>query len=110
MAPTGRRLPIKLSAAAEIDLDVAFAYVNERNRTAAHDLLGRLRAAMQRLGEFPEMGSPLPTDDFAFVPAGTRFVLVEPYLVFYRVTAQTVIVTRVLHTRQDSLGALFEQR
>ena len=108
MAPTGRRLPVKLTASAEIDLDVAFAYVNERNRAAAHDLHGRLQAAVSRLGEFPEMGSPLPADDFAFVPPGTRIVAVEPYLIFYRVTAQAVIVTRVLHSRQDSLGALFE--
>ena len=108
MAPTGRPLPVRISGAAQIDLDVTFAYVSERNRSAALDLLGRLRTGIERLGDFPESGSVLPQEDFAFIPQGTRFAVVEPYLVFYRVTADAVIVLRVLHARQDSLGELFE--
>lgn len=108
MAPNVRRLPVKFSVVAQIDLDVAFAYVTERNQAAAVDLLDRLRSGIDRLGEFPEIGSALPTCDFGFIPQGTRFTVVEPYLIFYRVTTAAVIVTRVLHARQDSLGALFE--
>jgi len=108
MAPTGRRLPVKFSVAAQVDLDVAFAYVTERNRAAAVELLDKLRSGIGRLGEFPKMGSALPSAEFGFIPQGTRFTVVEPYLIFYRVTTAAVVVTRVLHARQDSLGALLE--
>jgi toxin ParE1/3/4 len=108
MVPPSSRLLVRFTSAAADDLDVAFAFVSERNRSASADLLARLREATDRLSAFPEIGTALPSEEFGFVAPGIRFVVVEPYLVFYRVTGDGVVVLRILHARQDSLGALFE--
>jgi toxin ParE1/3/4 len=99
-------MPVRISATAARDLEVAFAYVSERNRAAAIALTKAIRKAIVNLGDFPEMGAPLSPDEFGFIEPGVRFIVVEPYLVFYRPAADAVIVLRVLHARQDFLGEL----
>lgn len=101
-----RSWPVALTPAAADDLDEAFAYVAERNRLAALKSLARIEAAVRRLGEFPEMGALLSSEEYELLPPGVRFVVVEPYAVFYRVSTDVVTVLRVLHLRRDSLGEL----
>lgn len=108
MTPRSKRLPVRFTPFAVDDVDIAFAFVNERNLAAARALEARLSATVERLSEFPEMGAILATDVFEFAKPGTRLVVVEPYLVFYRPTPDEVVILRVLHASQDSLGALFE--
>ena len=108
MAPTNRPLPVRFAPLAADDLEVAFAYVDDRDRAAALSLLGKLEDATCRLGEFPEMGAPLSADQFEFIAPGVRFVAVEPYTLFYRSHADAIVVLRILHSRRDALGALFE--
>ncbi len=105
MAASDRRA-VRFTPAAADDLDAAFAYVSEHDRSAASALLTRLQEAVQRLADFPEMGVALPPEDFELIAVGIRFVVVEPYLVFYRVTDAAIVVLRVLHSRRDSLGEL----
>jgi toxin ParE1/3/4 len=105
MAPKPR-LPVRLTPAAADDLDEAFAYVTTRNRAAATTFLRRLEQAVELLGELPEMGAPLAPEEFELVAPGVRFVVVEPYVIFYRFADAGVIVLRVLHARRDSLGEL----
>ena len=108
MAPPSRRLLVRFTSAASGDLDVAFAFVSQRNRSAALDLLARLEDAASRLSAYPEMGALLSTDEFEFAAPGIRFVAAEPYLIFYGATHDAVVILRILHARQDSRGALFE--
>jgi toxin ParE1/3/4 len=105
--PRSKREPVAFTRAASADIDVAFAFVSERNRAAALELLTRMEGAAKRLATFPDMGTPLPEESFGFVEPGIRFVLVDPYVMFYRATDAGVVVLRVLHSRQDSLGSLF---
>lgn len=98
--------PVLLTPAAGNDLDQAFGYVGERNAQAAARLLGELRQAVLRLGEFPELGVALSAEEYEVVAPGVRFVVVEPYAVFYRVGPEAVIVLRVLHTRRGYLAEL----
>ncbi|MBN2847165.1 MAG: type II toxin-antitoxin system RelE/ParE family toxin [Coriobacteriia bacterium] len=97
---------VVLTRAAADDLNEAFAYVAERNRRAAHESLDRTQAALKNLGEFPDMGAPLSPEEFELVEPGVRFVVAEPYAVFYRVSNEAVIVLRILHLRRDFLGEL----
>jgi plasmid stabilization system protein ParE len=60
------------------------------------------------LGELPEMGAPLSPEAYELLRPGIRFVVVEPYAVFYRTSDRTVTVLRVLHLRRDFLGELLE--
>ncbi|MCK8114808.1 type II toxin-antitoxin system RelE/ParE family toxin [Anaerosoma tenue] len=101
-----RSLRVVLTRAAADDLDEAFAYVAERNRQAALDTLTRVETAVRTLGEFPDMGAPLSSEEYGLLPAGIRFVVVEPYAIFYRASADTVTVLRILHLRRDFLGEM----
>lgn len=106
MPPTNRPFTVRFTPAAAEDLEVACSYVSDRNQTAARALLERLEDAARRLGEFPDMGSPLSAEKFDFVAPGIRFLTVEPYVMFYRLSESEIAVLRVLHMRQDSLGEL----
>jgi plasmid stabilization system protein ParE len=99
---------VVLTRAAADDLDEAFAYVAERNRKAAFDVLARVQTAVRTLGEFPDMGAPLSPEEYELLRPGIRFVVVEPYAIFYRTTADAVTVLRILHLRRDFLGELLE--
>jgi plasmid stabilization system protein ParE len=54
------------------------------------------------------MGAPLSPEEYELPRPGIRFVVVEPYAIFYRTTADAVIVLRILHLRRDFLGELLE--
>lgn len=97
---------IALTRAAADDLDEAFAYVAERNRNAALELLTLVETAVRTLGDLPDMGAPLSLEEYELVEPGIRFVVVEPYAIFYRTSADTVTVLRILHLRRDFLGEL----
>lgn len=103
-----RSRQVAITPAAADDLDEAFAYVTERNRAAALELLARIEAAARMLGEFPDMGAPLSSEEYELLTPGIRFVVVEPYAVFYRASADAVTVLRVLHVRRGFLGELLE--
>ena len=70
-------------------------------------MLERLDNEIGKLSEFPYMGSVLSEDDYTLIQHGYRFIVVNPYLVFYRVINNTVIIYRVLHMRRDYLRELF---
>ena len=107
MAPRGRRpLDVRFAPFAAADLDEAFAYVDARNKTAAEELLGRLRESVERLADFPDTGVTLSPEDYEFVAPGIRFIAVDPYVVFYRVRDHDVVVLRILHSRRDALDEL----
>ena len=105
MTPASR-MRVVLTPAAADDLDEAFAYVAERSRRAAFDSLARIEAAVRMLGELPDMGAPLSPEEYELLRPGIRFVVVEPYAVFYRISAEAVTVLRILHLRRDFLGEL----
>lgn len=107
MTPAHRKRVVLTPAAAD-DVDEAFSYVAERNRQAALDSLARIETAVRNLGEFPDMGAPLSPEEYELLRPGIRFVVVEPYAVFCRASADTVIVLRILHLRRDFLGELLE--
>ena len=67
----------------------------ERNRAAALESLARVEAAVRMLGEFPDMGAPLSPEEYELLQPGIRFVVVEPYAVFYRASAGAVTVLSV---------------
>ena len=89
------------------DMDEAFSYIAEDNLATAAALLKRIDEAVLLLEEFPAMGSVLPEDEYPLVARGYRFIVVQPYLIFYRVVGDAVIIHRVLHGRRDYLRELW---
>lgn len=86
---------ITWTAPALHDLAAARAYIACDNAPAAGRQVERVLAAVATLLRFPEIGRPGRRP-------GTRELVVSrtPYIVAYRVTAETIQVLRVLHARQ----------
>jgi len=88
--------------AAEADLAEQLAYVAAERPAVAHRYAIALEHAYRRICEMPELGVLR-----VYGPRGLRAVRVWPvpgfrrFLIFYRVTARTVEVIRVLHSARD---------
>ncbi|WP_207648195.1 type II toxin-antitoxin system RelE/ParE family toxin [Desulfotruncus arcticus] len=50
--------------------------------------------AISRLADFPNLGSVLPDEEYTLVNRGYRFIVVQTYLVFYRIIDHTIIIHR----------------
>lgn len=105
----GRRLPVRFTPAAELDIDEALAYINRDNVAAARGLLERIRACVEQIREFPGSGAMLSPEHISSISLEVRMAAVEPYMLFYTPGAEEVIVLRVLHSRRDALGELFDR-
>ena len=89
------------------DLDAIFDYVRLENPDAAQKLLSQFRTKIEKLAASPYIGAALRTDDSLLISSGYRYLVVAPYLVFYRITENQVAVARILHSRQNWLYLLF---
>jgi addiction module RelE/StbE family toxin len=91
--------------AAEHDIYELFAYIqNElKNPIAARNIATKLLRRAQSLADFPDMGASLEGVDRRF--NGYRYLLVDNYLVVYKVTDQVSIV-RILYARSDYVQLL----
>lgn len=101
-----RPVRLVLTPAAAADLDEAFAYVSSERVEAAEGLLSRFRHALEQLRQFPMLGVAFVAIEDEPLRPGARFIVVEPYLVFYRVLEDAIVILRILHARRDSLGEL----
>lgn len=99
---------IEYSDVAILDVDEMFSYIAEDNIAATEIMAEKLDVSIRRLTEFPEMGAMLNEDDFVLVKTGYRFIVVKPYLIFYRIIDDRIVVYRILHGRRDYLRELFD--
>ncbi len=98
---------IKYSPIAVDDMDEMFSYISKDNVAAAEALLKKINTGITKLAEFPNMGSILSDEEYNLVSGGYRFIVIQPYLVFYRIIDRTIIIHRILHGRRDYLRELF---
>ncbi|HEY5152812.1 MAG TPA: type II toxin-antitoxin system RelE/ParE family toxin [Candidatus Saccharimonadales bacterium] len=92
--------------AAEHDLGGLFAYISEKlqNSIAAHNIVEKILRLAYKLASFPEMGASLKTIDTRI--GSYRYLLVDNYLIIYKVEAQEVNVVRILYARSDYVRLL----
>lgn len=98
---------IRYAQQAVDDLDAIFDYICLDNPDAARKMLQSFKTGIGRLAPAPYMGAALRTDSPLLISAGYRYIVVSPYLVFYRVVDDEVRIGRILHNRQDWLSLLF---
>ncbi|WP_418791919.1 type II toxin-antitoxin system RelE/ParE family toxin [Phosphitispora sp. TUW77] len=102
-----RKNNVKYTPAAVDDMDEIFSYISEDNATAAESLLNKLNAEVSKLADFPNMGSVLSEEEFTLINRGYRFIVVSPYLVFYRIIKDNIVIHRILHSRRNYIRELF---
>jgi toxin ParE1/3/4 len=81
---------------AETDLAEILDYVEERNPQAAEQLATAIDDRCTLLSQLPLMGRAREE-----LGPGLRSVVIEQYMLFYRVTATAVEVLRILHGARD---------
>jgi toxin ParE1/3/4 len=85
------------------DLDAIADYIALENASAAHQLVQRVWAAVERLQRFPRLGS-LP-DELRGLPY--RQLIVSPCRIFYRVEKKVIYIVHVLRGEQLVRRELF---
>jgi plasmid stabilization system protein ParE len=76
------------------ELDDIFAYLNERNPSAAAAVVGRIEGLTALIGEFPAFGHLTDEEGVRMMP-----VVRYPFLVFYPVnrSADEVVILHIRH-------------
>jgi toxin ParE1/3/4 len=90
---------VRLLSVAEQDLQDIVSLVAADNLSAAVTLAERIERDLHRLKHHPYLGK-MP-DDVRLAGLGYRLLVIENYLVFYKVRGKTVVVHRILHGARD---------
>jgi len=85
-----------LSEQADADLLQIYRYLSERSAAAAQSVVSEIDRKLQNLGDFPFIGR-----DRSMLSQGIRSVVAYPYVIFYLVESDRIVVVRVLHGRRD---------
>ena len=87
---------LEWSAFAIADRDAIFDYIEADSPRAAASVDDRIRACVDNLKRFPEMGRPGRIE-------GTRELVISrtPYIAAYRIADDTVRILRLLHGAQQ---------
>ena len=83
-------MKVRYTETALIEVDHIFAYISERNRSAATRVVARIERAIEDLGQFPKAAQETGE-------TGVRRKVVGryPYIIFYTVEAVEVVILHV---------------
>ncbi|MCL1982676.1 MAG: type II toxin-antitoxin system RelE/ParE family toxin [Clostridiales bacterium] len=98
---------LRYSEAALQDLEQIDDYISEtlNNPTAALNTVNKIQDAVDKLVDFPFIGSPLSS--IANMETDYRFLVCGNYLVFHRSETRVVYIDRVLYGKRDYMAILF---
>jgi toxin ParE1/3/4 len=84
------------------DLSDAYAYLADRNPSAANGLLDEVEALIDLLSAFPELGRVRDQ-----IRAGVRSFRLRrfPYVIFYKISRGDIVLLRLLHGAQRVTSA-----
>ncbi len=99
-------LDVHILPAAIEDADNIFDYIAMEDPDAAERLLVKITGAMKSLGENPQRGARIRNKLLATLDF--RFLLVEPYLIFYKVEDQGVFIHHIIHQRRNPASVLMD--
>lgn len=97
---------VRLLSIAEQDLADLLSYVAAENARAATELLDHVEASLKALQSHPFAGR-VPHNP-KLTALGYRVLVIDNYLVFYKVKSTAVLVYRILHGARDILHLLSE--
>src|SRR3569833_1601892 len=92
-----RAVKLRYARRARTDIDGIHEYIAQHDKRAASRVVRRIRGAVQLLAKYPGLGRA--TD---IVGARVFPIAPYPYLIYYRVTADTLEIVHVRHGRRDA--------
>ncbi|MCL2048341.1 MAG: type II toxin-antitoxin system RelE/ParE family toxin [Defluviitaleaceae bacterium] len=98
---------IEISEKAYLDIEEMFSYISKDNKAAAEKLRKKIYTQIKELKDFPFKYPIIQEEDVLGAERGYRYMVVNPYIVFYRVLDDVIVIARLLHTRQNWLHSIF---
>jgi addiction module RelE/StbE family toxin len=86
---------VRFSQEALDDLAEIVHYIAQNSRAAAHKMRDTIIEKANDLSLFPRRGRPVP--DAKMQKSGFRMLPIKPYIAFYRVIDNMVLIYRVIH-------------
>lgn len=101
------KFAVKFSPTALNDLDEIYDYTANalKNPDAADNTINKILDKTDLIADNPEMGTRLFFDNDLF--SGYRYLVSDNYLAFYRISANSVFVDRVIYGKRDFMKLLF---
>jgi len=99
-----KRTEVRLLPQAEEDFLEIIEYVSEDSLTAAEKMTQLFEFAFENLSINPMVGRAARENRLRLL--GYRHLLVSPYLIFYRVRNEKILIHRILHGARDYLALL----
>lgn len=102
MAGQSNNKPLKLKWRPRANLDrqsiAIYLGVECGNPNAALSAINSIDEAIRRIRQFPQLGKRVAHERLA---NEYRAIQANPYVVYYRITSDAVVIYRVLHQRQE---------
>lgn len=95
---------VRLLRIAEDDLTEIISYIASDQPTAAANLIDRFDHKLNLLADNPRLGSAPKESSLASL--GYRYLVLDSYLIFYVMEAQTIYVHRIVHGARDYTALL----
>ena len=95
------RYKLQIYPKAQSDLNNIFEYISAvlSNKQAANDLAAAFEDAFERICDFPEICPVLDNKYLKY--KGLRKLLVENYIVFYRLKGNLIQIIRIMYSMQN---------
>ena len=103
------KFAVEFSNRANEQIRSIFSYIAADNAEAALKMVDRLEARAGQFAATPLIGAELPQAEYPFLQPGYRRLIVNPFVVYYRVINQTVFITHIIHSKRNQAKALAEE-
>jgi toxin ParE1/3/4 len=98
------RYSVRLLSTAEQDLKDLLFFIAADNMSAALAQGDRIEKKIGALSTYPHLGK-IPNDE-KLARLDYRVVVVDNYLIFYKISGKTILIYRIVHGARDVPGLL----
>jgi len=95
---------VRLLSTAEQDLQDLLSFIAADNVPAALAQVDRIEKKLNALSTYPPVGK-IPNDE-KLARLDYRVVVVDNYLIFYKISGKPVLIYRIVHGARDIAGLL----
>jgi len=96
---------VDFSRRANAQLRNIFSYIAGDNADAALKMIDKLEAKARQLEDTPFIGVELPENEYPFLHPGYRRLIVNPFIMYYRIINQTVYITHIIQAKRNQAKA-----
>ena len=80
------------------DLDEIYLYISLESIKYADKVIDDITNSIERLSEFPYIGTLAKNN--LNLEVDYRFIILKPYIIFYRIIGNEVVIYRILHGKR----------